>query len=217
MANRRLFQFLYSRQPKLTMVQGQMTFAAGGRVVGSATGQGVYQIYRNGTGNYFVQLTDNYYDLIGADFTPISGVDPVSTNVASLVGSSMYQVSVVGNSTWSTVGLDTTQYGTATVGQPFVATAVAGSGTGTAKLIIPSNVSTVEIVPNVDGLLTNVGPNYGSNTGALGKGSGVWFRTLAPTTSMVSSAAVTTMAAVAPVGSSGMMFKLWFRDSSATP
>lgn len=216
MANRRLFQFLYSRQPKLTMVQGQLLFRTAGRVVGSASGVGVYAVQGYGNGNFQIKLTDNYANLVGAEFTPIGGVSAAEVNVDSLAGSSSYQIAVVGNSTWSTVGVDT-DYGSVAIGDPFVATAVAGSGTGFAKLISPSNVASVEVMPSLQNYMTNTSPNYGSNTGGIGRGTAVLFKTLAPSTAMVSSAAVTTMAVVNPVASSGMLFKLWFRDSSATP
>lgn len=209
MANRRLFQFLYSRQPKLTMITGSFTAGANGTVAsGSVVGAGVYSVLGYGNGNYQVQLQDNYYALVANDFSVTSGINAAEVNVASLVGSSSYSIAVVGNSNWSTVGLDTDF--TAVIGAPFVATAVAGSGTGTAKLIIPSNISSIEVAPVASTLLP-------SNANLQGKGSAIYFKTLAPSTAMVSSAAVTTMAATNPVGSSQITFKMWFRDSSANP
>lgn len=200
------------------MVQGQLLFRTAGRVVGSSTGAGVYSVAGGGNGNFQIILNDNYYDLVGAEFTPISGVSATEVNIASLVASSSYQISVVGNTTtadWTAAGVPS-QYGSPAVAMPFIATAVAGSGTGTAKLVVPSNVSTVEVMPNDSAYLTNTSPNYASNTGQAGRGTSVFFKTLAPSSAMVSSAAVTTMATVNPVGSSGMFFKLWFRDSSST-
>lgn len=221
MANRRLFQFLYSKQPKLTCISTQVTFRNLGRVVGSATGQGIYSVVGYGNGQFQIKLADNYVNFVGADFTPLSGITGTDVNVASLVGSSTYQVAVVGNSDWSTNGFDT-DYNPVAVGDIFVANAVAGSGTGTAKLLIPSNLSTVEIMNGTGNMMTNAAPNFQTATGQTGKGAAVYFQTLAPssTTTQTSTAVyvtTTTMVATNPVASSSMFINLWFRDSSALP
>lgn len=218
MANKRLFQFLYSKQPKLTCITGQMNFRSQGRVVGSATGLGVYSVVGYGNGKFQIKCNDNYVALVGAEFTPLTGISATGTNISAVVGSAAYQITVVGNNTtanWQSAGLDS-DYGTAAVGQIFVANDVIGSGTGTCKQLIPSNISTVEVLNGTANMLTNTSPNYGSNTGGQGRGSSIFFQTLAPVASMVSSASLNTMTVTNPVASSSMMFKLWFRDSSST-
>lgn len=205
MANKRLFQFLYTKQPKLTMITGGFMIGASGSVAsGSVTGAGIYQLTQLGTGTYKVKLADNYVSFLDADYRMHSSVGATEVGVASLVSSSTYQIAVVGNSTWSTVGADSDY--TAVVGQPFVATNVAGSGTGTAKLLSPSGIVTIETLRNGSSQLTNGSPN-------LGKGSSFIFQTLANTVSS-NSTSVSTLVATNAAGSSTMTFKLWFKDSS---
>lgn len=217
MANKRLFQFLYSKYPKLTMIHGVVTFGANGTIAsGSTFTAGIYSVTGNGNGSFQVKLSDNYYNFVGAQFLPVAGISGAApVGVASLTGSSMYQVSVVGNSTWSTVGFDSDY--TPVVGAPFMANAVAGSGTGTAKLITPNNISTIQYVQGTGNVLTNNSPNFQNATGAVGKGSSVFFQTMAPVTTTVSSVATTAMTVTNPTGSTQATFKIWFRDSSTVP
>jgi hypothetical protein len=210
MANKRMVQFLYSKHPKFTVITSEVDFAANGRVVGSSSGLGVYEVVYHSTGTYQLKLNDNYVGLVGVDFTPIAGISATATPVASLVGSTSYVVSTVGNTDWSTLGIDTDY--PVVVGMPFVALNVVGSGTGVAKAITPSNISNVMPIGSLSALMTNTAPNYASATGGVGKGSSLYFQTMSP----VSSASVVSMVATNPVASSSMMLKLWFRDSSAT-
>lgn len=210
MANKRLFQFLYTKQPKLSMITGGFTAGANGTVAsGSAYGAGVYQIRGFGSGNYQIKLSDNWVDYLAADINIIGGISAAAVGVADLAGSSSYIITTVGNSTWTTVGLDSDY--TAAVGQPFVATAVAGSGTGVAKLVVPSGITHAEVMPQPDALLNNI-----AAVSTPPRGSSVLFKTLAPSSAMISSAAVTTMVATNPVGSSQITFSIWFKDSGVT-
>ena len=132
-----------------------------------------------------------------------------------MAGSTSYVVSVVGNTDWSTLGVDTDY--TVVVGMPFVARDVVGSGTGVVKAVVASNVSNVMPIGSLSALMTNSAPNYASATGVVGRGTSLYFQTMrAITSETATSTYVTTMTAVNPVGSSSMMVKLWFRDSSAT-
>lgn len=206
MANKRLFQFLYSKQPKLTAIYGGIQFGANGTVAsGSSGGAGVYSVSKLATGVYQIKLQDNYAAVISQTYAMHSGVSAAEVNVASLTSSAAYQIAVVGNSTWSTVGLDADY--TAAVGQAFVANNVAGSGTGTAKLLVPSGIDSVESLRNTSGLLTNGSPN-------LGKGSSILFQTLANQSS--GSGVIQTMTPTNPVASSTMTYVLWYKDSSVS-
>ncbi len=214
MANKRLYQFLYSKQPKLTMINGIVTFGAGGTIAsGSTFTAGVYSVTGNGNGTFQVKLSDNYAAFVGGQFTVHSGLSASVINISSLVGSSSYQIVSVGNSTWSTVGFDSDY--TPVAGAPFMANAVVGSGTGTARLLTPTNISTIQMLQTTTGLLTNNAPNFQNTNGAPGRGSSFFFQTMAPTATMVSSAAVISQVVVNPTGSTQASFKLWFRDSSS--
>lgn len=207
MANKRMFQFLYSKQPKLSMIVGSFQFGASGTVAsGSVTGAGVQSITKLAAGTYQVKLADNYASVLSFDSRMFSSIGATEVGVASLVGSSTYQIAVVGNSNWATVGADS-QY-TAVVGQPFVALATAGSGTGTAKLLSPSGIVAVETLRLGGAMLTNGSPNQGL-------GSSFIFQTLANTVSS-NSTSVATLVAANAVASSAMSFKIWFKDSSVT-
>lgn len=213
MANRRLYQFLYSRQPKLTMVNGIISFGANGSVT-SVSSVGVYTAANLAAGQYQIKLTDNYYAFVGAQFNFYSGIAGASTfGVAGLTGSSMYQITTVGNSDWTTLGPDPDY--ALTAGTVFRATAVVGSGTGTAKLLTVNPVVSAQVLQSQTTALQN-------NFPSLGRGSSIYFQTIAPvvTTSQTSTSvyvSTTTMTATNPVASSSMSFKLWFRDSSVTP
>lgn len=204
MANKRLFQFLYSKQPKLTMITGSLQFGASGTVAsGSVTGAGVYSIAKLATGTYQLKLADNYAAILGADYQMHSSIGATEVGVASLVGSSSYQIAVVGNSSWTSLGPDA-QY-TPVVGQPFVATATVGSGTGTAKLLAPSGIVAVETLRSSGAMLANGSPN-------LGLGASIIFQTVANQSS--GGLAMTTLVAANAIASSTMTFKIWFKDSS---
>lgn len=202
MANRRLYQFLYSKQPKLTVINGSFMVGASGSVASaSIVGAGVYAVSQLAAGVYQIKLADNYQTLLDAQFQAIQGAGASAVNVASLTASSVYQIAVVGNSNWNTVGLDSDY--TASVGAPFVATNVAGSGTGTAKLMGTSGIDAFELIGSQSSLLQNNNPSQG-------RGSSVLFQCSAGIGSN------SALFATNPVSSSQISFKLWFRDSSVT-
>lgn len=204
MANKRLFQFLYTKQPKLTMITGGFQVGASGNVAsGSITGAGVYSITKLGTGTYQLKLADNYANILGIDYQLYSSIGATEVAIASLVASSSYQIAVVGNSNWATVGADS-QY-TPSIGQPFVANQVAGSGTGTAKLLASSGIVQIETLRRSTTMLTNGSPNSGL-------GASFIFQTLANQSS--AGLAMTTLIPTNAVGSSAVSFKIWFKDSS---
>lgn len=211
MANKRLYQFLYSKQPKLTMISGGFTVGGDGSVASaSAFGAGVYSISNLAPGVFQIKLVDNFAALVNTQFQAYSPPGQASTNISALVGSSAYQIATVGNSTWTTVGLDSDY--TPTVGMPFVANATAGSGTGTAKLIGPSKIDAIEVIGSSSSMLQNLNPS-------LGRGSSFLFQTLnsTATTTVANTSTFTTtltFAASSPVGSTTIMFQVWLKDSS---
>lgn len=214
MANKRFYQFLYTKQPKLSMITGAFQIGQGGSVAsGSVTGAGVYSVTKASTGTYKIKLQDNYYAALSGQFQSYAPPGAAEVNVSLLTGSSAYQVAVVGNTDWTSLGVDSDY--TVAVGMPFVATATAGSGTGTAKLFGPSNIDSFEILPAESATLQNANPT-------LGKGSSILFKTMNTTaaTTTVDTATFTTtltMAATNAVASTTVAFKLWYRDSSVLP
>lgn len=151
MANSRFYQFLYSKIPMLTMIQGQINIGASG-AVSSSSGNGVYAVTRLAAGIYQVQLQDNYNALISYDAKAISGLSGTSVSAGSFVTGVLYSITAVGSTSWSAIGLNSGL--TAAIGQTFVATGV-GSGTGTAQAVIPSLVDKVEMPYNPQVMLQN--------------------------------------------------------------
>lgn len=186
------------------MISGGFQFGAAGNVAsGSVTGAGVYSVTKLGTGTYQIKLADNYASILDATFQSYTGIGATEVAVASLVASTSYQIAVVGNSNWATVGADS-QY-TPVIGQPFVATNIAGSGTGTAKAIVASGIVGVDVVRRSNTMLTNGSPN-------AGLGSSIIFQTMANQSS--GGLAMTTLVATNSVASAAMAFQIWFKDSS---
>lgn len=201
MANRYQNQFLYSKQPKLTMVNGIVTFGATG-AVSAATGPGLYGVTRLAQGVYKIKLVDNYKTYIGSQFNMLSGITGASVAGGSFVATTLYQIITLGTTTqaqWVTAGFDADY--TAAVGSVFVATAV-GAGTGTVKALTASNITNVEVAQVQSSLLVNL-------NSAQGKGSSIIVQTLGAT-----DATTTTVIPLNPLTGSQMSFKIWFRDSS---
>lgn len=141
MANSRFYQFLFSKVPILTMIQGSATFGASGAVA-SSSGAGVYAVTKLGTGIYQVQLQDNYNAFIGAAFTPQAVGQGSAVTAGSFVVGTLYQIVTLGTTVYSAIGLNSGL--TAAVGQLFVATGV-GSGTGTAKAVGYTDMDLIQV------------------------------------------------------------------------
>lgn len=193
MANKRFYQFLYSKHAKLTMINGLVTIGATG-AVSSVTGAGVQGVTRLGTGLYRVKLVDNYAAFVGFsayEYSPLTG-SPVADG--SLVTGTLYQITVVGTTNWVSAGFDPDF--TPAVGGVFVATGAGGAGTGTATAVGLTGIDSVEVAQSQSSLLQN-------NNTALGRGSAVIMQTLSSAGALAN-----------PASGSQIGFKIWFRDSS---
>lgn len=198
MSNKRLYQFLFSKQPKLTMINGIITFGSTG-AVSSASGPGVYGVTRLGTGLYQVKLQDNYNAINGFKWCAFGGVTGSSVAGGAFVTGTLYQILTLGTTTtaqWQAAGLDSDF--TPAVGQVFVALG-AGAGSGTVKAIGHSGIFSVEMAQSQSGQLAN-------NNSYSGKGSAFIIQTYNASAALAN-----------PASGSQLQLDLWFRDSSVTP
>jgi hypothetical protein len=139
------YQFLYSKVPMLSMIEGQILVGASGAVT-TASGAGVQGVTKLATGIYAIRVQDNFNAFIGADFSvqaPVSALAAVTAG--SFVTGTLYQIVTLGTTVYSAVGLASGI--TQAVGQLFVATG-AGSGTGTAKAIGYSDCDMISLAFN---------------------------------------------------------------------
>jgi hypothetical protein len=198
MANKRFYQFLYSKQPKLTLINGVINIGATG-AVSSFTIPGAASVTRLGTGIYKVKLQDNYVASIGTEASMISGTTGSAVNAGSFVTGTLYQITTLGTTDFTAVGLDS-DYVPA-VGQPFVATG-AGSGTGTATAIGASGIIAVEVAASAQAQLVNKFPN-------LNRGASLIIQTFGLP------ASGQTPELADPANGSAITLKIWFKDSTA--
>lgn len=155
MASKLFRQFLYSANPMLTFIEGSFKVGASGNVAPSTgvLGSGVSSVTKTGTGQYEIQLTDNYNRFLGLLPTLISPTSAAGlVTDGSLVVGLPYQIVFASTSTnWQTLGL---QAGvTAAAGMPFVAASGASGGNGTVVAIGQTGVNSVEVLPNPNTLL----------------------------------------------------------------
>ncbi len=166
MANTRYYQFQYSKVPMLTMVDGAMVVGASG-AVSSSSGAGVYAVVKRATGIYSIQCNQNFNRVIGASFSIYDGVTGGAVSDGSFSANVPYQITTVGNTSWSGIGLVTGL--TPAIGQVFVASNSGGAGTGAAKAIGLSGISSVELMRSENTMLS---------TSVQGQGALVYFQTL---------------------------------------
>lgn len=198
MANKRLYQFLYTKQPKLTMYNGTVTFGATGAVA-SFTGAGVQGVTRLTTGIYQVKLQDNFVAYVGATTNMLGGPSGSAVTDGSLVTNTLYQITTLGTTNWVAAGYDADF--TPVVGGVFVATGAGGSGGGTATAIAASNITNIEVALDPASQLNNLNAN-------LGRGAAFILSTYGlPASGQVP-------APTNPLSGSRMSFKFWFKDSS---
>jgi len=143
MANSRFYQFLYSKVPMLTMLEGHLDVGSSGAVEATSGGKGITSITKLATGIYQIKLQENFNHFVGADFTFESPVTGGSVSDGSFSVGALYQITAVGTTDWTSSGLPAGL--TAAVGQTFVASATGGAGTGTAKAIGKGNIMKVEV------------------------------------------------------------------------
>lgn len=150
MASRSFKQFLFSLNPLVSYIEGSFIVGASGAVSSTAgVGAGVTSITRKGTGQYQIQLSDNYYRFLGFNATVLSPTtgSGVTIQDGSLVVGVPYQIVFPSTSTnWQTLGLGTGL--TAAVGMPFVATSGNSGGNGLVTRLTQSGIASVEVLPN---------------------------------------------------------------------
>lgn len=160
MASQLYKQFLYSNNAMLSMIEGSFKVGASGNVAPSTAivGTGVSSVTKTGTGQYQIQLTQNFNRFLGFDATVLSPSSAAgSVADGSFVVGQPYQIVFASTSTnWQTVGLGTGL--TAAQGMPFVATSGNSGGNGTAVALGVSGVNMVEVLPNPNSVLQSSEP-----------------------------------------------------------
>jgi len=157
MANKRYYQFLFSQQPGLTLVNGLVLFGAAGAVSSVVTSGGIQGITKLATGIYKIKMFQNFPAYLGADFEMEDGVTGAAINDGSFVSGTLYQIVTVGNTNWGAVGFDADY--TPAVGSVFVATGAGGAGTGQVKAYAANGVASVAVAQSTGSMLTNINPN----------------------------------------------------------
>ena len=141
MANRFFQQFSFGLAHYPVTLHGKATIGASG-ATSALVGAGVASLTRLAQGVYALKLEDNYYRFYGLDVTfksPVTGSDIAA---GSFVNGTLYEITAVGTTDWTAVGLPSGV--TAAVGVSFVAVA-GGSGTGTAKVVGTSGIFVSEL------------------------------------------------------------------------
>ena len=161
MGQTRKYQFLYSKLPMLTMADCHITFGSSG-AVSRSSGALIASVTQKATGIYMIEFKENYNAFVGHGWDMESPVTGSNVNDGSFVANTPYQITAVGTTNWSAIGLPANV--TPAVGQFFVASASGGSGSGTAKVIGTSAVAGVEVVQNPQAMLQS--NNAYNNTGA---------------------------------------------------
>jgi hypothetical protein len=171
MANRYLRQFFYTMHAMPVLLDCNASIGAAG-APSNLKGPGVQSITRLSAGRYQVKLQDNYklmYGLGASLQSPVTGAD-IDPN-AAVVGT-VYQITIVGDSDWSTAGLPAGL--TPTAGQVLQLAAAPAAGTGRVKAIGASGIDSVEILGNTADMLNPL-----SSTSASAKGGYVTLQCLA--------------------------------------
>lgn len=192
---------LYSMHVFPVLLDANFAVGASG-AVSDLKGPAVQSVTRLAAGIYQVQLQDKYnkYFIGSAQLSsPAPGSDVAD---GSFVVGTPYVITLVGTTDWSAVGFPTGV--TPAVGAAFVATTVGGAGTGTAKAVTVSGISSVEVIGQPNLTITNslAQPNQGSI---------FLIQTLGPTSS-----SVTTMIAKDPANGSRLAITAYLSNSSVT-
>lgn len=199
-ANRRFTQFAYSLNKMPVHVDCNFQVGATG-AVGTLVGGGVRSVTRLAAGIYKIQLQDNYFHFFGMDARLQAPVTGSNVAVTALTPGLVYQITVLGTTTtaqWVTAGVPVGV--TPAVGVAFLAAATS-AGTGQAKLLGVSGISTVEIVGVTN---TQLGP-----VGASVQGGYVIIKCLGAT-----DASTTTLIATDPADGSAVYLDLYLSNSS---
>lgn len=169
--------------------------------VSSFSGAGVYSVTRLAAGQYQVQLQDNYYSFLDANFLFQSPVAGSAIAGGSFVATTVYQIVTLGTTTqaqWVAAGVPSGI--TAAPGVVFKAAGI-GAGTGTVKALGAVGLD-IEIIGN-QGLMLQNQPFQ-----AL-QGGYITFQCIGPTSS-----SVTTAIAQDPPSGSSIYAEIWLNNSS---
>ena len=199
MANRNFpSQRIYNMHMMAVQLDGVISIGASGApTIQSALG--IASITRLSAGRYQIQLQDNYVKLLGLDCSFISPVSGSNVTAGSFSVGTVYQITAVGTTNFNAIGLPSGVV--AAAGVVFKASG-AGSGTGTAKVIGASGISSVEIMDNSANALQN------NNSSPL-LGGYINIQCLAPTSS-----SDTTPIPADPANGSSMVIKILLSNSS---
>lgn len=160
---RQYYQFLYSSDPMLTLVEGSCSIGASGVVKPSSAclGTGINGITKTGTGLYQIQFTDSFNRYIDFNVTMVSPTSAAGlVSDGSLVVGTPYQIAFASTSTnWVTLGVPASVV--PAYGVPFVATSGASIGAvvGTPGTVVPitnSGIDHVEVLPNPNTVLYSI-------------------------------------------------------------
>lgn len=199
MANRRFTQFLYSLHNMPVLLDCNIAIGSTG-AVGTVKGPGILGVTRLSAGTYKIQFQDNYYKYFGMDYSVNSGVTGSNITAGSFVATTSYVITAVGTTNWNAIGLPTGI--TAAAGQGFVATGI-GSGTGTAKIVAPSGIVTIESLGDPS---LQLAPTLVGNQGGY-----IIIQCMASTSS-----SVTTLIATDPVIGAQLYLRFYLSNSSVT-
>lgn len=157
MGNSRYLQFLFNKQAMMTLLEGNVAIGAAG-AVGTLYGGGIASVTKLSTGTYKIALDESFNRYLGGSMQMIAPVTGANVNDGSFVVGTTYQITAVGTTDWAAVGLPSGAV--AAVGQSFVATAIGGAGTGTAKAVGQSGILAMEIVGDPNVTVNQVGAPY---------------------------------------------------------
>jgi hypothetical protein len=140
MANRQFYQFLYSLNPMLTVIEGNIVVGSSG-AVGTTKGSGIASVTKLGAaGTYKIVLDDAYNRYLFGTAAFVSPAIGSNINDGSLVSGTLYRITAVGTSDFTAIGAARNA-----VGVSFVATGVGGAGSGTVKAVGNSGIVSVEV------------------------------------------------------------------------
>lgn len=167
--------------------------------VNSLKGPGIASVIRLAPGIYQIKLQDNYNRYYGGFAGLVAPA--IGSNVAdgSLVVGTPYMITAVGTTNWHAAGLPAEV--TPAVNVAFVATSIGGAGSGTAKAVGASGISSVEVIGDSN---LSISPDPAISPGGI-----ILVQCMGPT-----SAGVTTQIAKDPATGSVLSLAIYLSNSS---
>lgn len=129
----------------LTFIEGNFVVGGSG-AVGTVKGSGIASVTLLSTGTYKIKLEDGFPRYLSGTAGAVAPSSGATVNDGSLVVGTTYIILSVGTTDWVAAGLDADVV--PAVGVSFVATAIGGAGTGTARAVVDSGIVSVEVVGN---------------------------------------------------------------------